>query len=245
VPACPHLGSMSAPGEAECAPAASSAAVVTARPAVTAGLPSSAAAAAAAAVEAPIPVPVVGPAVMRCAGLEYANMKKEEAREQYKERRRNELLSAGEVDRVKRRKKNDGGMTDTQKYSRRLKMNQDSAAAARAAQEAYVATLERLVEAAEAEESMLALEAGSLRDERDLLAQRLNGLHYEVVASLSTVPGVPPAVAPPPIVEGASTAGLLRKMMELFSTDGNAASAVTNDADFAKEIMGTVPAPAV
>lgn len=123
----------------------------------------------------------------RCAGLEYANMKKEEAREEYKDRRRKELLEQGELERVKRRKKNDASMSEDQKYHRRLKMNQDSAAAARHAQEAYVATLEELVQTAEAEKATLAMEANNLRAERDELARKLNTLHQQVVATIPAV----------------------------------------------------------
>jgi hypothetical protein len=181
-----------------------------------------------------------GPA--RCAGLEYANMKKEEAREEYKERRRRELLSAGDVERVKRRKKNDSSMSDVQKYSRRLKMNQDSAAAARAAQDAYVSTLEKLLETGEAEKTMIELEAGNLRAERDHLAHRLNALHKEVVKSVpEAAAGAAKTRAD---VEGAGSLQLLRKIMELFATDESTA-VVTNEAEFARGMLGLMPAPAV
>lgn len=169
-------------------------------------------------------------------------MKKEEAREEYKDRRRQELLQLGDVERVKRRKKNDSSMSDVQKYSRRLKMNQDSAAAARAAQEAYVSTLERLVETGDAEKSMIDLEASNLRAERDQLAHRLNALHYEVMKGVPDATAGPPPQNQPQQVDGASSLRLLRKMMELF--DGNHA-AVTNDAEFARGMLGLMPAPAV
>jgi hypothetical protein len=197
----------------------------------------------------------------RCAGLEYANMKKEEAREEYKMRRREELLEAGELARVKRRKKNDKSMDDTAKYHRRLKMNQDSAAAARHAQEAYVSTLEKLVETAEEEKVRLAIESQHLRDERDELATRLNALHSQVASSIPVVadaaeaavdhPHPAPNAPQPPAgghgpapMDPTSSALLLRKMMELFDSP-EIPSALTNTADFARGIMGIMPAPAV
>jgi hypothetical protein len=206
------------------------------------------------------PVTAVMTAGARCAGLEYANMKKEEAREAYKEKRREELLEQGEIERVKRRKKNDPSMNDDQKYHRRLKMNQDSAAAARHAQEAYVSTLERLVETAEAEKSILALESATLRAERNELADKLNALHHKVASSVPAVvskveatvdggDGGPDDVedhrgVPPEDFDYPSSALLLRKMMELFDSP-EIPSAMTNDADFARGIMGIMPAPAV
>lgn len=207
----------------------------------------------AAAAAAASAVPVAN--VPRCAGLEYANMKKEEAREEYKDRRRRELLHQGEIERVKRRKKNDSSMSDDQKYHRRLKMNQDSAAAARAAQDAYVSTLEKLVETAEAEKGMLSLEASNLRQERDELATRLNALHQQVVSALplvaEAVGGAGAAVDGEQVGgmgdvldDAPSSALLLRKMMELFDSP-EVPSSMTNDAEFARGMLGIMPAPAV
>lgn len=222
----------------------------------------------------------------RCAGLEYANMKKEEAREEYKDRRRRELLEQGQHERVKRRKKNDASMSEDQKYHRRLKMNQDSAAAARHAQEAYVATLEELVKTAEAEKATLAMEASTLRAERDDLANKLNSLHQQVAASVPLVSDAvataaaasaagyssveTSAVTPDtafedallssmddPCLDGSSDpldslsrndpAGaviLLKKMMDIFDLP-EIPSSMNNDTDFARGIMGIMPAPAV
>lgn len=113
-------------------------------------------------------------------GLEYAQMRKEKAREEYKERRRLELLASGDVERTKRRKKNDTSMTENQKYHRRLKMNQDSAAAARHAQEVYIQTLESLVEVTESEKSVLSIQAHNLKNERDDLMRRVAQLQDQL-----------------------------------------------------------------
>lgn len=181
----------------------------------------------------------------RCAGLEYANLKKEEAREQYKDRRRKELLQLGEVDRVKRRKKGDGSKSPGEKYSRRLKMNQDSAAAARAAQDAYIKALEQLVETGEEEKNLMDLEAVNLRVEREQLVQRLSMLHHEAQKSLleadaNHVSHLPDTVVP----EGTDSLRLLQKMMEVYEGDGGT-TALTDEADFARGMMGLMPAPAV
>jgi hypothetical protein len=118
--------------------------------------------------------------IPRCAGLEFARMKKEEARDRYKEQRRAELQRQGDYERVKRRRKNDVSMSDHQKYTRRLKMNQDSAAAARNAQDVYVQTLEQLVETGEAEKSLLLREMSAVRADRDALARRVTSLQQEL-----------------------------------------------------------------
>ncbi len=107
-------------------------------------------------------------------------MRKEKAREEYKERRRLELLQSGDVERTKRRKKNDTSMTENQKYHRRLKMNQDSAAAARHAQEVYIQTLENLVEVTESEKSVLSIQAHNLKNERDDLMRRVSQLQDQL-----------------------------------------------------------------
>lgn len=116
-------------------------------------------------------------------GLEYAQMRKEKAREEYKEKRRQELLMSGDVERTKRRKKNDTSMTENQKYHRRLKMNQDSAAAARYAQDIYINTLENLVEVTESEKSVLSIQASNLKSERDDLMRRVDQLQSQLQSS--------------------------------------------------------------
>lgn len=181
----------------------------------------------------------------RCAGIEYANWKKEEAREQYKDRRRKELLQLGEVERVKRRKKNDLSMSRGEKYSRRLKMNQDSAAAARAAQEAYIKALEGLVETGEEEKNMMDLEAVNLRVEREQLVQRLSVLHHDAEKTLleadsSHVTNLPETV----VADGTDSLRLLQKLMEVYESDGGI-TALTDETDFARGLMGLMPAPAV
>lgn len=157
---------------------------------------------------APLPSSSAPPsASARGNGLDYAVMRKEKAREEYKERRRLELLASGEVERTKRRKKNDTSMSENQKYHRRLKMNQDSAAAARHAQEVYVETLEKLVETTEAEKSILSIQALNLRAERDELLRR--------VASLQAQAGAPAG-------KGADEAGI-KRVLELIEAGAHGA----------------------
>lgn len=119
----------------------------------------------------------------RSAGLEYAKLKKEEAREGFKEKRRHELVVMGEGDRTKRRRKNDTTMSEDEKYRRRLKMNQDSAAAARYAQETYVATLEDLVIKFEKEKNQMNCDIGMLKTERMALESRIAMLQRQVGAA--------------------------------------------------------------
>lgn len=122
-------------------------------------------------------------------GLDYAVMRKEKAREEYKERRRMQLLANGDVERTKRRKKNDTSMSENQKYHRRLKMNQDSAAAARHAQEVYISTLENLVEVTESEKSVLSIQAINLKTERDDLMRRVHQLQNQLSSAQAIQPG--------------------------------------------------------
>lgn len=156
-------------------------------------------------------------------GLDYAVMRKEKAREEYKERRRLELLASGEVERTKRRKKNDTSMSENQKYHRRLKMNQDSAAAARHAQEVYVETLEKLVETTEAEKSILSIQALNLRHERDELLRRVSSLQAQAGA---------------PTGKGADDAGL-KRVLELIEAGGHGAPT-----DY-RPAAGVYPSPAM
>lgn len=191
---------------------------------------------------------------LRCAGLAYAHMKKEQARETFKLRRRNELISAGEENRVKRRKKNDKSMSDPQKYVRRLKMNQDSAAAARVAHDAYISTLENLVHAGEREKKLMSVEGTNLRDERDSLVAKLGALQRKVAGTVATGPKAGDEAqsltatdgeicARQPEIDSASTQALLRKMTEHFAS--KVETEVTADiCAFTDAIMGTLPAPA-
>lgn len=194
----------------------------------------------------------------RCNGLEYANMRKEKAREEYKEKRRLELVASGDVDRTKRRKKNDPTMTENQKYHRRLKMNQDSAAAARHAQDVYVHTLEKLVETTEAEKSVLSIQAMNLRSERDDLARRVHVLQHKLSAAQvqnrptegtvveeSPAQGTVPHHASTQGQEGnadanAHTNVIFKKMLEIMDAPSNG-----TPADFSRNIVGIHPAPAV
>lgn len=75
-------------------------------------------------------------------GVAYALQVKTAARAEFKARRRQELLDSGNYDRVTRHRRNDPSMTAREKYVRRLRKNQDSAAAARYAHDSYVNCLE-------------------------------------------------------------------------------------------------------
>lgn len=109
-------------------------------------------------------------------GLPYADLCKERAREKFKEMKKNEHYANGDLDRMKRRKKGDTSMTPRQKYLRRLRMNQDSAAAARHAQEVYVHVLEKLVKTAEEEKKSLAMELNQVRQQNNMLHGRVQQL---------------------------------------------------------------------
>lgn len=111
--------------------------------------------------------------VFQMGGLPYAELCKERAREQYKEAKKSEYLASGNFDRMKRRKKNDTSMTPRQKYIRRLRMNQDSAAAARHAQDVYVRVLEKLVKTSEEERRSFAMEMHQVRAQKDHLHRKV------------------------------------------------------------------------
>lgn len=114
-------------------------------------------------------------------GLSYAELYKERAREAYKELKKSEHLANGNFDRMKRRKKNDTSMTAKEKYQRRLRMNQDSAAAARHAQEVYVQVLEKLVGTSESERRGFVKELSCIREHNSCLRTKVSELEEEVV----------------------------------------------------------------
>lgn len=118
------------------------------------------------------PVPSHGP-MSRRRGLSYAQHVKAYAREEFKDKRRRELEAMGEGERTKRRKKNDTSMTERQKYRRRLQKNQDSAAAARFANDAYLNNLETQVDRYDADMNCMATTLRRVEAERDEYA-RLN-----------------------------------------------------------------------
>lgn len=118
--------------------------------------------------------------VFQMGGLPYAELCKERAREQYKEAKKNEYLATGNFDRMKRRKKNDTSMTPRQKYIRRLRMNQDSAAAARHAQDVYVRVLEKLVKTSEEERRTFAIEMHQVRAQKEHLHRKVVELQTRV-----------------------------------------------------------------
>lgn len=75
-------------------------------------------------------------------GVAYALYVKNLARQEFKARRRQELVDTGNQARIQRHRRNDTSLNAREKYVRRLRKNQDSAAAARHAHEAYVGCLE-------------------------------------------------------------------------------------------------------
>lgn len=118
--------------------------------------------------------------VSQMGGLPYAELCKERAREQYKEAKKSEYLANGNFDRMKRRKKNDTSMTPRQKYIRRLRMNQDSAAAARHAQDIYVRVLEKLVKTSEEERRTFAMETHQIKTRNNHLHRKVMELQARV-----------------------------------------------------------------
>lgn len=128
------------------------------------------------------PVPKHGP-MSRRRGLAYAQHVKAVAREEFKDRRRHELEANGEGERTKRRKKNDTSMTERQKYRRRLQKNQDSAAAARFAQDAYTNCLETQVERYDNDMNKVMNENRRLEAERDEMA-RINTVYMNHTTQL-------------------------------------------------------------
>lgn len=118
--------------------------------------------------------------VERVGGLAYAELCKERAREKYKDMRKNEHLANGNFDRLTRRKKNDKSMSDRQKYNRRLRMNQDSAAAARHAQEVFVSVLAVLVGMLEDEKKTFSDELDQIRSQKERLEEKVAQLQAKV-----------------------------------------------------------------
>lgn len=126
------------------------------------------------------PVVIEKDVVFQMGGLPYADLCKERARERFKEMKKQEHMSNGDFERMKRRKKGDTSMSAREKYLRRLRMNQDSAAAARYAQEVYVQVLEKLVKTAEAEKNGMRLEIAQMREEKSMLHTRVAQLEEAV-----------------------------------------------------------------
>lgn len=118
--------------------------------------------------------------VCQMGGLAFAELCKERAREQFKERKKNEHLANGKFHRLKRRKKNDTTMSEKEKYVRRLQMNQDSAAAARYAHEVYIQVLEKLVKMSEEERGTFALEMQRIRAQNEHLVGKVQELQSKV-----------------------------------------------------------------
>lgn len=185
--------------------------------------------------------PIEPHVVMQMGGLPYADLCKERARERFKEMKKNEHMAKGEFDRMKRRKKGDTSMTPREKYVRRLKMNQDSAAAARHAQEVYVHVLEKLVKTMEEEKKALMAENDALRNQNMGLSDKVNDLESKAQERGTIDPGV---IFDHPERFKKYEPLQLAKMLDML-TSPEPVSAQANDPDFAKGKMGIQPAPAV
>lgn len=172
-------------------------------------------------------------------GLPYADLCKERARERFKELKKNEHMAKGDFDRMKRRKKGDTSMTPRQKYLRRLRMNQDSAAAARYAQEVYVHVLEKLVKTTEVEKRSLLLELSQLRQQNALLLDKVSNLE-EATDNTND----PHSNLYETERNKQYDAIQVAKLVDLLTTP-ETVSAQANDAAFAAGRMGIQPAPAV
>ena len=166
----------------------------------------------------------------------------EAAREQCKELRRKEQMAQGYQHR--RLAKGDSSLTEHEKYKRRLKKNQDSAAAARFAKGVYIDSLERFVEMAEGEQSMLSLEAAHTRSHRDALAKRVLQLQ-ERLAVLRAEQGQTTCEEEDSeswaVENCASTALLLQRTATLL----NLTDLHSSQVEFAQNLMGVQAAPAV
>eukprot|EP00178_Gracilaria_changii_P006434 TRINITY_DN210_c0_g4_i1.p4 TRINITY_DN210_c0_g4~~TRINITY_DN210_c0_g4_i1.p4 ORF type:complete len:316 (-),score=86.22 TRINITY_DN210_c0_g4_i1:2589-3455(-) len=181
--------------------------------------------------------PTIDPHVVdQMGGLAYADHCKERARERFKEMKKNEHMANGDFDRMKRRKKGDTSMTPRQKYLRRLRMNQDSAAAARHAQEVYVQVLEKLVKTSEDEKKAILGELHALRQENFSLHNRLSELETSVGRQAPEASSFMDATRRPydPIQ--------VAKLVDML-TAPQTVSAEATDPDFARDCIQ--PAPAV
>lgn len=167
-------------------------------------------------------------------GLRYADLRKEQAREWFKDQKKNEHMAKGEFDRMKRRKKGDTSMTPREKYVRRLKMNQDSAAAARYAQEEYVSVLEKLVQSVETE-------LGHVRQQNTVLQKKVTEL--QSAAEDGTKFNVQSFLDAPEQFRKYDPHAL-SKWLDMV-TSPPPVSAQDNDPNFAAGKMGIQPAPAV
>lgn len=111
-------------------------------------------------------------------GLIYAQEVRNKARTEFKIRRKRELEEAGETERVTRRRRNDTTLSKRGKYLRRLQKNQDSAAAARASNDAYIQCLEEQCEKYDPDVEKLSCKLNQVKNQRDI---EFN-LHNQVVS---------------------------------------------------------------
>jgi len=129
----------------------------------------------------PTPTPPIGPLATR--GVAYALYVKNNARNEFKARRRQELVDTGNSARIQRHRRNDTSLNAHEKYVRRLRKNQDSAAAARHAHEAYVGCLEEQAASYDTQVSAAQQELAVSLMERDKEANLLqhNQTHHSLV----------------------------------------------------------------
>lgn len=174
--------------------------------------------------------------VMQMGGIPYADLCKEKAREAFKEMKKNEHMAKGEFDRMKRRKKGDTSMTPREKYTRRLKMNQDSAAAARYAQEVYVHMLEKLVRTTEEEKKGFILQVQQLQQENSKLKDKMMQMQ-------SSQPPVDALFEESERDRRVYDPAQINKLLDMMY-ERETPSAQDNDANFAAGNMGIPPARA-
>lgn len=126
-------------------------------------------------------VVATGPVAER--GVAYALYVKNLARNEFKARRRQELVDTGNQGRVQRHRRNDTSLNAREKYVRRLRKNQDSAAAARFAHEAYVGCLEDQAATYDTEVAQAQQQLAVSKMERDSEAVLLqhNQTHHALV----------------------------------------------------------------
>lgn len=171
-----------------------------------------------------------------CGRLRVAREQMEAAREHWKEQRRHQLSERGEGNH-RRLVKGDSSLNEMEKYRRRLRKNQDSAAAARYARAVYISALEKCVTSAEAQQSMLSLEAAGLRADRDALAAHVLEMQEELAGLLQQQDDCDGNNA-----NGVDTNASTELLLKRTAQSGDLPGTVTS---FAESLMGVKAAPAV
>lgn len=154
-------------------------------------------------------------------GLRYAELRKQQARDLYKDQRKSDYLATGNFGLLIRKKKSDSPMSAAEKKDRRLRKNQDSAAAARHAQKVYVSVLQGLVQ-------NLGEELRTVRAQNEMVVKQYEELQQGGITSLMEVPTLDKLA--------------LNKWLDL--TTGMPPPAL-DESHFAGGVMGVQAAPAV